>query len=83
MYALLHSSLDWIFAGAVVWLGIMVFLWRIGRKQYAHVFASACVWLFVYKIHGGISTASIMTATFAALLFDMSGMWILKQLKGK
>lgn len=81
MYALLHSSMEWVGAGIIVWLGIMVFLWRVGQKQYIHVFASACVWIFVYKIHGAISTASIMTATFAALLFDTFGLWILNFFK--
>lgn len=82
MYGLLHGSMDWIMAGAVVCLGLIVFLSKIPRGEFISLIIGACIWIFVYKIHGGISTTSIMTATFAALLFDLVGLPILKMFCG-
>lgn len=77
MITLFHSSMEWIFSGAIIFIGIMVFLGKIAR---GHIFSTVCsvaVWIFVYKLHG-MSTAGIMSATFAALLFDAFGIPILK-----
>lgn len=79
MITLLHGSMDWIMSGFVVFVGLMVFLNHFKKGQFINVIASAAVWVFVYKIHGGISTASIMTATFAALLFDTVGLWFFRR----
>lgn len=81
MITLLHGSFEWIMAGIVVFAGIMVFLRHVAAGDWLNVFASGCVWFFVYKIHGGISTNSIMTATFAAMLFDIFGLRLLMKRK--
>lgn len=72
MYALIHSSGDWLFAGLIVFIGIVVFSTRIMNGHIVSSICSAAVWLFVYSLHSG-STQGIMTATFAALLFDIVG----------
>ena len=68
MLTLIHGSFEWLIAGGIVFIGLMVFMIKI---------ASACVWYFVYMMHRG-STQGIMSATFAALLFDMFGLPLLK-----
>lgn len=72
-----HGDMTWLMSGAVVFIGLMVFLIKLVRGRIISVIASAIVWVFVYKIHSG-STAGIMTATLAALLFDVFGMPLLK-----
>ena len=79
MYFLAHGDYGWIMSGFVVFIGIMVFAIKFGRGQYVSLFLSACVWIFVFKIHSG-STQGIMTATFAALLFDLVGIPLFKLL---
>lgn len=76
MYGLLHSNADWFFSGIIVFIGIMVFLIKIAHGHIISTIASGIVWVFVYKLHSG-STAGIMTATFAALLFDTFGTFII------
>lgn len=73
MFGLIHTNADWLIAGTVVFIGIVVFVIKLLR---GHVFSTICslvVWVFVFSLHKG-STTGIMTATFAALLFDMIGM---------
>lgn len=77
MFTILHSSMEWIMAGAVVFTGLMVFGIHIIRGHILSVILGAVVWFFVYSLHKG-STAGIMTATLAALLFDLFGLPILK-----
>ena len=74
---LAHGSFDWMVGGFVVFAGLMIFLIKVAR---GHIFSVACsliVWMFVYKIHNGTNTG-IMTATLAALLFDLVGLPLLK-----
>lgn len=75
--ALFHGDFAWIIGGFVVFFGLMIFLIKIARGHVLSTFLSIAVWIFVYKIHSG-SNAGIMTATLAALLFDMVGWPILR-----
>lgn len=77
MITLLHGSMEWVMAGLVVFTGLMVFMIHVVRGHILSVILGALVWAFVYSLHKG-STAGIMTATLAALLFDMFGLPILK-----
>lgn len=77
MFTILHSSMEWVMAGVVVFTGLMVFGIHIIRGHILSVILGAVVWFFVYSLHKG-STAGIMTATLAALLFDLFGLPILK-----
>jgi hypothetical protein len=70
---LAHGNVEWMMAGVVVFVGIMVFVFHIARGHIMHVMTSACVWVFVFTIHGGTITGS-MTATLAALLWDVFGL---------
>lgn len=72
-----HGSVDWIVAGFVVFAGLMIFMIKVARGHIGSVAISAAVWFFVYSIHKGTNTG-IMTATLAALLFDMIGIPIIK-----
>ena len=76
MYGLLHASLDWLSAGIIVVFGLIVFLRKISNGDWLGVIFGGGVWFFVYTLHSG-STTGIMTATFAALLFDLVGMRLL------
>lgn len=82
MFTLFHGSMDWILAGVIAFIGIMVFIIKLLKGHVFAVVCSAIVWYFVFRIHSG-STAGIMTATFAALLFDSLGWPILKAVLGK
>lgn len=73
MFGLLHSNADWIFAGLIVCIGIVVMLIKIVRGQIISAILGMAVWIFVFSLHKG-STQGIMTATFAALLFDVIGL---------
>ena len=75
--ALFHGDFAWILGGLVVFIGLMVFLIKIARGHILSVILSLIVWVFVYKIHGG-SNSGIMTATLAALLFDIFGLPMIK-----
>jgi hypothetical protein len=77
MITLLHGSFEWVMAGAVVFIGLMAFIIKLRRGHYMSSVISAAIWFFVFSLHKG-STAGIMTATFAALLFDVFGMPLLK-----
>jgi hypothetical protein len=74
---LAHGDFAWILGGFVVFFGLMVFLIKIARGHIVSTVLSLIVWLFVYKLHGGSNTG-IMTATLAALLFDLIGLPIIK-----
>jgi hypothetical protein len=74
---LLHSGFEWIFSGLVVFVGLMVFFIKLSRGKIMECASGLAVWWFVYSIHG-MSTQGIMSATFAALLFDLVGWSILK-----
>ncbi len=74
---LAHGDFAWIMSGLVVFTGLMVLFIKVARGKIVSVVLSSIVWYFVYKLHGG-STTGIMTATFAALLFDLIGLSILK-----
>jgi hypothetical protein len=75
--ALFHGDFAWIIGGFVAFLGIMVFLIKIARGHIFSFIVGALVWWFVYSLHSG-SNSGIMTATLAALLFDLVGIPILK-----
>ena len=77
MLTLIHGSFEWLIAGGIVFIGLRVFMIKIARGHIMGTIASACVWYFVYMMHRG-STQGIMSATFAALLFDMFGLPLLK-----
>lgn len=78
MFAFLgHGDFMWIIGGVVVFIGLMAFLVKLARGHIFSTIVSLIVWIFVYKLHGG-STAGIMTATMAALLFDLIGLPLLK-----
>lgn len=77
---LAHGNVEWIVGGLVVFVGLIVFLAKIARGKFFDVLVAVGIWNFVYMIHSG-SNAGIMTATFAALLFDMLGMPILRLLR--
>ena len=80
MFALGHASFEWVFSGLIVFIGLMVFLVKLNRGHIIDCVIGLCVWAFVYKIHG-MSTTGIMSATFAALLFDLVGMRLLRLTK--
>lgn len=82
MFGLAHADFGWIIAGIVVFIGIMFFIAKIIRGQLISATLSMIVWIFVFNLHKG-STQGIMTATFAALLFDAIGVPILKLLIGR
>ncbi len=82
MFGLVHSNMDWLFAGLIVCIGIVVMLIKLARGQFISAFAGIAVWIFVFKLHSG-STTGIMTATFAALLFDTLGLPIIRFFGGK
>ena len=69
---LAHGNVEWIVAGFVVFVGLMAFIYKLARFQIWDAMKSGTVWFFVYTLHSG-STAGIMTATLAALLFDVFG----------
>jgi hypothetical protein len=75
--ALFHGDFAWLLGGLVVFIGLMVFMIKIARGHIGSVLISAAVWYFVYSIHAG-SNSGIMTATVAALLFDLVGLPMLK-----
>ena len=77
-----HSGMEWILAGGVVFIGIMAMLYHVARGQIGTLLASLSVWALVFTIHGGTIQGS-MTATFAALLFDLVGMPILRLMVGR
>lgn len=77
---LAHGNVEWIVAGFVVFLGIMVFLFKVVRLKLVDLMFAVPIWYFVYNLHSG-STAGIMTATLAALLFDVFGMPLLRLLR--
>lgn len=74
---LAHGNVEWIAGGLIAFIGIMVFIFHIVRGHVLHVVLSAMVWFFVFSMHKG-STAGIMTATLAALLFDVFGIPLIK-----
>lgn len=73
MFGLIHTNADWLVAGTIVFVGIVVFVIKLLRGYILSTMCSLVVWIFVFSLHKG-STTGIMTATFAALLFDMIGM---------
>lgn len=75
--ALFHGDFAWLLGGLIVFLGLMVFLVKLVRGHVLSVVLSVIVWIFVYKIHGG-TNSGIMTATVAALMFDVFGLPLLK-----
>lgn len=74
---LAHGNVEWMMGGVVAFLGIMFFMVKIARGKLASAFFSALVWVFVFSLHKG-SYAGIMTATLAALLFDIFGLPFMK-----
>ena len=74
--ALGHANFEWFFSGLIIFIGLMVFLGKLARGHIFSTLCSAAVWYFVYTLHG-MSTQGIMSATFAAQLFDANGMPIL------
>ncbi len=77
MVTLFHGGFEWIMAGMVVFAGLMIFGFHIIKGHILSVIIGAVVWFFVYSLHKG-STTGIMTATLAALLFDLFGLPLLK-----
>ncbi len=80
MFAIAHGSFEWLFSGLIVFIGLMVFLVKLNRGHIFDCMVGVAVWFFVYSIHG-MSTTGIMSATFAALLFDLVGMRLLRLTK--
>lgn len=80
MFGLAHADFGWIIAGVVAFVGIMFFITKIVRGELLSAMLSGAVWFFVFSMHSG-STQGIMTATFAALLFDMVGLPIINLAK--
>ena len=74
---LFHGDFAWLLAGIVIFVGLVVFLIKLVRGHIGSTLASLCVWVFVFSLHGGTGTG-IMSATVAALLFDMMGIPIIK-----
>ena len=74
---LAHGDFAWVIGGLVVFLGLMVFIIKLARGHILSTMLSAFVWFFVYSLHKG-SNVGIMTATLAALLFDLIGLPIIK-----
>ncbi len=74
---LAHGNVEWIVAGFVVFIGLMIFIFKIIRFKVLDVLVGSTIWYFVYSLHSG-STAGIMTATLAALLFDLLGMPLIR-----
>lgn len=74
---LAHGDFAWILGGVVVFVGLMVFAIRLANGKILGTAISALVWFFVYSLHRGSNTG-IMTATLAALLFDLFGLPILR-----
>lgn len=77
MVTLFHGGFEWIMSGIVVFAGLIIFGIHIMRGQILSVVIGGMVWFFVYSLHRG-STTGIMTATLAALLFDLFGLPLLK-----
>lgn len=75
--ALFHGDFAWLLGGLVVFAGLMIFLIKLVRGHILSVVLSVIVWIFVYKLHGD-TNSGVMTATVAALLFDMVGLPILR-----
>lgn len=82
LVSLVHGSMDWIMAGFIICLGLIVFLGKLVKGEIISFIIGGVIWAFVYKVHGGVSTASIMSATFAALLFDLVGLRVLGLMAG-
>jgi hypothetical protein len=80
MFGLAHADFGWVVAGFIAFVGIIFFITKIVRGQIISATLSAFIWFFVYSMHSG-STQGIMTATFAALLFDMVGLPIINTVK--
>lgn len=74
---LFHGDFAWLLGGVVVFAGLMVLLLKVVRGHALSVVLSVIVWIFVYKLHGGTGSG-IMTATVAALLFDLLGLPLLR-----
>ena len=74
---LAHGDFAWVLGGVVVFVGLMVFAIRLASGKLLGTALSLIVWFFVYSLHRG-SNVGIMTATLAALLFDLIGLPILK-----
>ncbi len=74
---LAHGDFAWVLGGIVVFVGLMVFAIRLASGKLLGTALSLIVWFFVYSLHRG-SNVGIMTATLAALLFDLIGLPILK-----
>lgn len=77
MLTIFHGGFEWVMAGFVVFFGLMVFAIKLIRGHMLSTIISMAVWVFVFTLHKG-STAGIMTATLAALLFDTFGMPLFK-----
>jgi hypothetical protein len=74
---LAHGNVEWIVGGLVVFIGLMVLLVKIARGKILSAVMGLSVWYLVFSIHN-MSTAGIMTATVAALLFDLFGIPMLR-----
>ncbi len=74
---LAHGDFAWVLGGVVVFVGLMVFAIRLASGKILGTALSLIVWFFVYSLHRG-SNVGIMTATLAALLFDLIGLPILR-----
>lgn len=86
MFGLAHASVEWIIAGGVVFIGLMAVVIRSPLliailTSTPHLASSLFVWVLVYSLHGGDAAVGIMTATFAALLFDLIGVPIVKAIR--
>jgi uncharacterized membrane protein (UPF0136 family) len=80
MFGIAHADFGWMISGLIVFIGLIFFVSKLIRGQILGLVLSGAVWFFVYTMHSG-STQGIMTATFAALLFDVFGLPILGLVK--
>lgn len=78
MFTLFHGSFEWLMAGGVAFIGVMVLLIKLMRGHILAAVASVLFWMFVFSMHSGAGVHGVMTATFAALLFDTIGIPLLK-----
>lgn len=81
MFGIAHADFGWVLSGGIVFIGLMFFLIKLIQGNILSVMLSSFVWMFVFYIHSG-STQGIMTATWAALLFDIFGLPLLRLFVG-
>ena len=64
---LVHSSLEPLFYGIVIFLGLMSMVWKLRTAQFIAFFVEVFVFWLVFSLHGHSMTGGF-AATIAALL---------------